>query len=75
MAINSSGLKELRSGSVRTQWVFESFEEMASYLFDYMELDADPECEGAMAKLLGDRRMSAPLHVEDITRFWLLAEA
>jgi SAM-dependent methyltransferase len=74
MAIDGSGLKELRSGAIRTKLVFGDFAEMAGYLFDYMELEPDSEKEEAMAHLLGERRDVKPLHIEDITRFWLLQE-
>jgi ubiquinone/menaquinone biosynthesis C-methylase UbiE len=74
VAIDCSGLKELRSGSVRTRWVFENFTEMTDYFFDYMGLESDPEKEEGMAQLLGERRDLEPLHIEDITRFWLLQE-
>ncbi len=74
VAINCSGLKELRSGSVRTLWVFEDFAEMVDHLYSYFELDPDPEKEKEMAQLLGERRDSKPLAIEDITRFWLLHE-
>jgi SAM-dependent methyltransferase len=74
MAVDSCGLEEVRSGSVRTRWEFDGFEEMAGYLFDYMELEADPEKEEEMARLLGERLDLKPLHIEDITRFWLLQE-
>ena len=74
MAIDGSGLKELQSGSVRTQSVFEDLAEMTNYLFDYMELEPDPEKEKEMAHLLGERRDLKPLHIEDITRYWLLHE-
>ncbi len=74
MAIDGSGLKEIQSGSIRTQWVFEDFAEMTGYLFDYYGLESDPEKEEGMAQLLGERRDLEPLHIEDITRFWLLQE-
>ena len=73
-AIDLSGLKELRSGSVKTSWVFEDFAEMKNYMFDYFSLESDLEREKDMAKLLGERRYLKPLHIEDITRFWLLRE-
>jgi SAM-dependent methyltransferase len=74
VAIACSGLKEMQSGSIRTQWVFEDFTEMVDHLYSYFELDPDPEKEKEMAQLLGERRMLKPLSIEDITRFWLLQE-
>jgi SAM-dependent methyltransferase len=73
-AIEESGLKVLRSGSVRTWWVFENFTEMAIYLFDYFGLEPDKKRKNSMAQLLGDRRGFAPLPIEDIICFWLLRE-
>lgn len=74
LAIDGSGLKEWRSGSFKTLWAFEDFTEMTGYLFDYMDLEPDPEKEKEMAQLLGERRDLKPLHIEDITRYWLLRE-
>lgn len=73
-AIDRSGLRVIRSGSVRSRWVFEDFMEMALYIFDYFGLKPNSEKENYMAKLLGDRQGVEPLHIEDISRFWLLRE-
>lgn len=73
-AIDLSGLKEKRSGSVKTSWVFEDFAEMKIYMFDYFSLESDLEREKDMLKLLGKRRSLRPLSIEDITRYWLLRE-
>ena len=71
-AIEESGLKVFRSGSVKTLWVFDNFTEMVVYLFDYFGIEHNIEKENIMAHLLGDRRELAPLPIEDITRFWIL---
>jgi SAM-dependent methyltransferase len=71
-AIQNSGLALVRSGSVGIRWVFEDFAEMVAYLFDYFGLEADVGKVNIMARLLGDGRKSAPLPVQDVTRFWLL---
>jgi len=73
-AIAGSGLKELRSGSFRFQWMFENFHEMAGYLFDHYSMEPDLVIKDQMAKLLGNRRHSKPLGIEDITRYWLLQD-
>jgi ubiquinone/menaquinone biosynthesis C-methylase UbiE len=73
-AIDKSGLKVFRSGSVRTWWVFEDFTEMAFYMFDYFGQELNREKENGMAQILGDRRGLEPLHIEYITRFWVLRE-
>jgi SAM-dependent methyltransferase len=73
-AIDKSGLKVFRSGSIRTWWVFEDFTEMAAYLFDYFGLELDREKENSMAQILGDRRGLEPLPIDYITRFWVLRE-
>jgi SAM-dependent methyltransferase len=73
-AIDRSGLKVFRSGSVRIWWVFEDFTEMAFYMFDYFGLELNREKENSMAQILGDRRGLAPLPIEAITRFWVLCE-
>jgi len=73
-AIDLSGLKEMRSGSVKNLWVFECFAEMKRYLFDYFGLEPDLEREKDMVKLLGERRSLKPLNIEDIIRYWLLQE-
>ena len=73
-AIDKSGLKVFRSGSIRTWWVFEDFTEMAAYFFDYFGLELDREKENSMAQILGDRRGLEPLPIEYTTRFWVLRE-
>ena len=73
-AIDSSGLRIMLSGSVRTRWIFEDFAEMNDYLFNYFNLAPDAEKGNLMARLLGARRTLKPLCIEDITRFWLLRE-
>ena len=73
-AIEKSGLKVIRSGSIRTWWVFEDFSEMAAYLFDYFRLEPNRQKENSMAQILGDRRGLEPLPIEYITRFWVLRE-
>ena len=73
-AIDKSGLKVFRSGSIRTWWVFEDFTEMAAYFFDYFGLELDREKENSMAQILGDRRREEPLPIEYTTRFWVLRE-
>lgn len=72
VAIRASGLREVRSHSLRTRWVFEDFDEMSGYLFGYFGFEVQPEKEKAMADLLGERCTQRPLLIEDITRFWLL---
>jgi ubiquinone/menaquinone biosynthesis C-methylase UbiE len=74
MAIAGSGLKEIQSGSYKTRWVFEDFEEMTNCLFDHFDLEPDTEKVREMAQLLGEGRMEQPLAIEDITRYWLLCE-
>ncbi len=74
-AIVKSGMKVIRSGSIRTWWVFEGFTEMAGYLFDYFGLELDREKKNSMAEILGDRRWLEPLPIEYITRFWVLRES
>jgi SAM-dependent methyltransferase len=70
--IERSGMNLIRSGSVRIWWVFDDFAEMVFYLFDYFGLEPDIAKQKIMARLVGDRRESAPLPIEDVTRFWLL---
>ena len=72
VAIRASGLREVRSHSLRTRWVFDDFDEMSGYLFGYFGFEVQPEKEKAMADLLGERCKQKPLSIEDITRFWLL---
>jgi ubiquinone/menaquinone biosynthesis C-methylase UbiE len=74
VAIAGASLKELRSGSFRFLWMFEDFHEMAGYLFDYYSMEPDLVKKDRMAKLLGNRRHSKPLGIEDITRYWLLQD-
>ena len=71
-AIERSRLKVIRSGFVRTWWVFEDAAEVVSHLFNYFGLEPDSEREGIMMQLLGDRRGLEPLPIEDVIRFWLL---
>jgi SAM-dependent methyltransferase len=73
-AIEESGLNVFRSGSVKPWWVFEDFDEMVFYLFEYFGLERDREKVDRMAQLLGGRRGMKPLAIEDITRFWVLRE-
>ena len=73
-AIDKSGLKVFRSGSIKTWWVFEDFTEMTFYMFDYFGLDLNREKENSMAQILGDRQGLEPLPIEYITRFWVLGE-
>jgi len=73
-AIDKSGLKVFRSGSIRTWWVFEDFTEMSAYFFDYFDLELDREKENSMAQILGECRGLEPLPIDYITRFWVLCE-
>ena len=72
IAIDSSGLKVIGTGSVRTRWVFEDAAELVSHLFDYFGLEPDIEKESIMMQLLGDLQGMEPLPIADVTRFWLL---
>jgi SAM-dependent methyltransferase len=72
IAIDSSGLKVIGSGAVRTRWVFEDAAEVVSHLFDYFGLEPDNEKESIMLQLLGDLQGMKPLPIEDVTRYWLL---
>ena len=72
IAIDSSGLKVIGTGSVRTRWVFEDAAELVSHLFDYFGLEPDIETESIMMQLLGDLQGMEPLPIADVTRFWLL---
>lgn len=71
-AIGKSGLKAVRSGIVRTLWVFEDAAEVVCHLFSYFGLEPDSEREGIILELLGDHRELKPIPVEDTTRFWHL---
>jgi len=71
-AIRTSGLRTLRSGSFGSLWVFEDFRELIGYLFDYYHVAPDPIKVKGIEDLLGERQISEPLELKDITRYWLL---
>lgn len=64
----------LRSGSYSTTWVFDGLREMTEYIFEYYGQEPDPVRVGIMKGALGSRAHERPLEIEDITRWWLLAE-
>ena len=60
-AIVSSGLAVAYSGSATTRWIFDDFNEMASYIFDFFDMAPDTAKEKIMTPLVGDRRRENPL--------------
>lgn len=72
-AIVQSGLKNRRSGSIQTQWIFDDFEEMVNYMFTFFGIDREESIVDQMTQLLGGFRDRSPLPIQDTTCFWLLS--
>ena len=71
-SVRECGLKIGDSGAYSSRWLFKDFAELAEDIFSYSESGPDGVRVKAMERVLGGKKDSRPLIVEDITNYWLL---